>query len=345
LGAKYSATTIDGQGQSLVMKEAHLGSYHHRTVVTELTPYALSTRPLLSKVSQSCIEHNNWVSYFHNNTKRPRSVEKHQLNKHFNWHQHVGPFRLISDEQARQYDRDGYLVFEDVFDEATIDGLLAELDPIEQLTTDYLRSEGGTVSISRAEEITFAMHLVLRSKKAKAFTLQPFFQQLCHDLLGPDVRLYWDQLVYKKPGNKQDFPWHQDNGYTFIEPQQYLTCWVALSDADEKNGCPWLIPGAHREGTYKHWQTSLGLVCTDDVANKLSAPVRRGGVVVFSSLTPHMTGPNLTDKPRKTYIVQYAPDGVRAISNNSKEQPQLCNRPDRQYRILTDGQAPNAGLN
>ena len=30
----------------------------------------------------------------------------------------------------------------------------------------------------------------------------------------------------------------QDNGYTFIEPLQYLTCWVALNDATPENGCP-----------------------------------------------------------------------------------------------------------
>ncbi|MEZ5167264.1 MAG: hypothetical protein R2695_12550 [Acidimicrobiales bacterium] len=34
--------------------------------------------------------------------------------------------------------------------------------------------------------------------------------------------------------------------------------------------------------------------------------VRAGGAVVFSSLTPHMTGPNTTSAVRKTYILQYA---------------------------------------
>ena len=43
------------------------------------------------------------------------------------------------------------------------------------------------------------------------------------DLLGPDVRLYWDQAVYKKPETPREFPWHQDTGYVFTEPQDYLT--------------------------------------------------------------------------------------------------------------------------
>ena len=72
------------------------------------------------------------------------------------------------------------------------------------------------------------------------------------------MRLYWDQAVYKKPGTKDEFPWHQDNGYTYIEPQAYLTCWVALTDTDESNGCPWVMPGLHRRGLSSHENTDLG---------------------------------------------------------------------------------------
>ena len=161
------------------------------------------------------------------------------------------------------------------------------------------------------------------------------------DREGPFLRISQEQAVYKKPGNPREFPWHQDNGYTFIEPQQYLTCWVALSDADEENGCPWVIPGAHRVGTYAHRLTDIGFVCTsEEPARRLAAPVRKGGVVVFSSLTPHMTGPNLTDRLRKTYIVQFAPDGAHAIRVEDGERSAApCAEPDRQYSILVGGKA------
>jgi ectoine hydroxylase-related dioxygenase (phytanoyl-CoA dioxygenase family) len=269
-------------------------------------------------------------------------MKKHKLNDSFNWQDRKGPFRLISDEQAGQYNRDGYLVIEDAFDHRTIDTLLTELDPIEETTAAQLRKQSNSkASISRADEITFAAHLVTRCPNANLFTRSQFFLDLTHDLLGPNVRLYWDQLVYKKPGNPQNFPWHQDNGYTFIQPQQYLTCWVALTDADEENGCPWVIPGAHRVGTYAHRWTDLGFVCTNgETEERVSAPVRKGGVVVFSSLTPHMTGPNLTDNLRKTYIVQFAPDGARSIWITDGKRTELpCSAPDRQYSILVEGKA------
>ena len=84
------------------------------------------------------------------------------------------------------------------------------------------------------------------------------------DLIGPDVNLYWDQAVYKKPEKPRRFPWHQDNGYTFIEPQHYLTCWIALTDATEDNGCPWVAPGLHRSGTLAHrYVEPLGYECFD----------------------------------------------------------------------------------
>ena len=35
-----------------------------------------------------------------------------------------------------------------------------------------------------------------------------------------------------------------------------------------------------------------------------------GSIAVFSSLSPHRTGPNLTQKTRKAYILQYADDGA-----------------------------------
>ncbi len=271
-------------------------------------------------------------------------MKKHPLNEDFSWSDHTGPFRVIDEGQARGYDRDGYFLLEDAFEPEILEGLLAELDPLEAEFEKLLREKfGGKAFIARAGEITFNVHPVLRSPAAKAFTRHPVFQGLCHDLLGEDVRLYWDQTVYKKPGAAERFPWHQDNGYTYVEPQQYLTCWVALTDADEENGCPVVAPGVHRRGTLAHHGTELGFECfSEPPEQSVPVPVRAGGIVVLSSLTPHMTGPNLsTDRERKAYIVQFAPDGAEVITAGVAGAPRTrCDAPERQYPILAGGQAP-----
>ena len=146
---------------------------------------------------------------------------------------------------------------------------------------------------------------------ARRFAAHQVFAGLCHDLVGDDVRLYWDQLVYKQPEKPRHFPWHQDNGYTYVEPQQYLTCWVPLNDATVDNGCPWVVPGLHLGGTLAHaYVEPLGHQCLEDPVGAVPVPARAGSIVVFSSLTPHMTGPNTTGEVRRTYILQYAPDGA-----------------------------------
>ena len=264
-----------------------------------------------------------------------------QLNTSFDWHDHRGPFRMVTDAQARQYDERGFFVLDHALSSSEVDALLEAIDPFERQAEEVLRGmEGGRFFIARADEITFTTHLVLRSEALRRFTAGALFADLCADLIGPDVRLYWDQAVYKKPGTESPFPWHQDNGYAFVEPQQYLTCWVALTDATEDNGCPWVVPGLHRKGTLAHEYSDIGFVCLRDPEDAVAAAAPRGSIVVFSSLTPHSTGPNRTDRVRKAYIVQYAPSGAVVVRRGPDGPLQRvpADDPARQYEILRGGE-------
>ncbi|MDJ0865200.1 MAG: phytanoyl-CoA dioxygenase family protein [Myxococcota bacterium] len=268
-----------------------------------------------------------------------REPELHPLNRGFRWQQPEGPFRRISAAQARDYADTGCFVLEDAFGADEVRAAIAEIDPFEAQVEAFLRTRpDGRLFIARAGELTFTTHLVTRSPRLRDFCAGPVFQDLGHDLIGPDVRLYWDQAVYKKPGTADEFPWHQDNGYTYVEPQQYLTCWVALDDATVENGCPWVVPGVHRRGTLRHRMTELGWQCLERPENAVPVPVPAGGIAVFSSLTPHRTGPNRTDALRRAYIVQLAPDGACLVRDDGAREP--CAAPERQYPILVAGRPP-----
>ena len=69
--------------------------------------------------------------------------------------------------------------------------------------------------------------------------------------------------------------------------------------------------------------------------------VSRSFIVVFSSLSPHLTGPNTTDAVRKAYILQYAPDGAQVFRGDPAQgpppDPAPANDPRRQFPVLTDG--------
>ena len=218
---------------------------------------------------------------------------------------------------------------------------MAEIDPLEQRTEDLLAQvPGGRVLIARAGEITFTTHLVTRSPFLRAQAASGVLADLATDLLGPDVRLYWDQAVYKKPGTEAPFPWHQDNGYAYVEPQQYLTCWVALTDATPENGCPLVVPGLHRHGTLAHEPSDLGFVCLPEDTPSEPVSARAGDVVVFSSLTPHATGANRSERVRKAWIVQYAPDGAEVVrvTPDGSERREPATAPDRQFPVWRGGE-------
>jgi phytanoyl-CoA hydroxylase len=268
-------------------------------------------------------------------------MTRHPWNVDFEWEPHRGPHRRLTDPQATQFDELGFVVIEDAVDPATLERVTAEIDGFETELESFLRTQADDrIFIAEAGAITFTTHLVARSKAIRDLAISDVFVDLCADLIGPDVNMYWDQAVYKKPEKPRRFPWHQDNGYTFIEPQQYLTCWLALTDATEQNGCPWIAPGAHLSGTLAHtYVEPLGFECFAEPPTAAQpAAVRAGSAVVFSSLTPHFTGPNLTDEVRKAYILQYAPVGAEVLRGDPSAGPPIervaCDDPDRQFPIL-----------
>ena len=164
----------------------------------------------------------------------------HPWNIDFAWQDHSGPFRRLVAEQVSAFDRDGYLVVPDVLENATLAGVVAAVDGFEARADEYLAGlDGGRLAIAEHGAITSSVHLVAKSALLARY---PLIVDLCADLIGPDVNVYWDQAVYKKPAKPRRFPWHQDNGYAFVEPQQYLTVWLALTDATVDNGCPGWCP-------------------------------------------------------------------------------------------------------
>jgi phytanoyl-CoA hydroxylase len=267
-------------------------------------------------------------------------ITRHELNDRFQWRDRSGPFRLVSEDQARCYDHLGYFVLEDAFDADQVASIIDAIDPLEAQMEETLRQqEGGKLFIARANEITFTTHLVTHSEVLRRLASVSPLRDLAGDLIGPDVRLYWDQAVYKKPEASTSFPWHQDNGYAFLSPQQYLTCWIALTDATRDNGCPWVVPGLHRLGTLAHKLTDTGFVCLENPPGPVAIEVRAGSIVVFSSLTPHCTGPNRTADVRKSYIVQYAPDGAEVLVADRDGDVQRYPADDarRQFPVLREG--------
>ena len=267
----------------------------------------------------------------------------HPWNDEFAWTASEARSGRLTAAQVEAYDRDGYVVLDGAVPVERIDALLPSLDSLANEADAFLRNfDDDRLMISEADALVFGIHACTRFQEARDFVADELFADLCLDLVGPDARLYWDQIVYKYPEKPRRFPFHQDNGYGYVDPQQYLTCWVALTDATADNGCPRVVPGVHRGGTLTHtYVDPLGFECFADHPDAVTVEVEKGSVVVFSSLTPHLTGPNTTDAVRKAYILQYAPEGAAKLIGEAGDGPPERREPsndgDRQFLVVADG--------
>jgi len=143
---------------------------------------------------------------------------------------------------------------------------------------------------------------------------------LAKALLGDDMEMDFDHLIYKAPGNDIPFPWHQDEGYwrhgmkgLEFSDLRSTSIWIALDDADTDNGCMWMVPGSHLLGYFEHRPVKEGhhtlevLGADQWTAKGKSYPVPAGGAVLNTGRTLHYTGGNASNRHRRAFIVNFRP--------------------------------------
>lgn len=215
---------------------------------------------------------------------------------------------LLTEAQRKQYDEQGFVVLERYFTDSELSSVRARLDAFDEERHNAMHHQQEGISIP--DEIVFTHGIANRDATVEAFIRHPKFVALTADILGPNIQLYWDQTVYKRPEGKREFPWHQDNGYAPTDPVHYLTCWVAMNDATLENGCIWVLPKSHQQGVVPHQRTDIGLQCYFGEDPGIPVPIPAGSVVAFQSTLFHRSGSNQSSGMRKAYVVQYSVEGM-----------------------------------
>ncbi|NKB68573.1 MAG: hypothetical protein GKR89_16040 [Candidatus Latescibacteria bacterium] len=231
---------------------------------------------------------------------------------------------LISDADISQFEELGYFVGEGDFGHDALGAMASEMDRVYAQALEEAEATGDPQQIEAARTRRSFSQFHALSEVGSQFVRQPFYLEACTRLLGPDADLYYNQATTKMPqGRGKVFEWHQDSGYTTTEPLAYITCWTAISDSDQENGCIWVIPESHRWGVLEHQaeaetQDQYGGKNAQQVDDRQAIPVemRAGQVAVFSSLTLHRSGPNTSaDRPRRGFVPQYHVPGAILVSS------------------------------
>ena len=93
--------------------------------------------------------------------------------------------------------------------------------------------------------------------------ISPIFDKVCHNskildavesIIGKNILVCGTTLFIKNSNEKGFVSYHQDAKYIGLEPHNWVTAWVALTDSNEKNGCMKMWAGTHKNEIKHHNQ-------------------------------------------------------------------------------------------
>lgn len=239
---------------------------------------------------------------------------------------------MLTEEQKSAFWRDGFVRVDDVLTPDEVAALRARTDAIIRgevpFPQEYLQIEP-TLEGKAGEGID----PVLRVRKLWELTrYDPVFQaygrhpkivEIACDLLGPDIKLYVDQMLLKPPFHGSAKPYHQDSPYWPIEPRELATCWMALDEATVENGCMRFLPGTHRLGLLEHHRLEGPHIVPEGWQEMSQRPeevaveLKAGSCTFHHSLVLHETAPNRSPNPRRAMTTAY----MRATSRYVGKEP------------------------
>jgi phytanoyl-CoA hydroxylase len=247
---------------------------------------------------------------------------------------------MFTQAMKEYYQENGYLTVEGVFDHSELQAIRTQVDTLianpEHLPTGVTISREGNTAADRDSDA--AKNDAIRGA-AFLVRYMPFFQDIAKQerllacargLLGPRVKVFRDQALFKPPGG-QAKPLHQDQSYFRVDPiDDLITAWIALDDATLENGCMCYVPGSHQHGIFPVGQDPdrpvhhIPNTGTIDLPAPTPCPVPAGSVIFHHGCTLHHSGENQTDTWRKAIIFHYATSDAHSQNESLNEQVSLA---------------------
>lgn len=239
----------------------------------------------------------------------------------------------LTEEQKEAFWRDGFLAVPHLLSKDEVEALKRRVNaiildevpfPREHITLEPVLAGEQHEEIPLTQRVRKIIHLTRYDPVFQEYARHPKIVGVVCDLLGPDIKLYVDQLLMKPPFYGSAKPYHQDSAYFPIEPMELVTCWLAMDDATRENGCMRYLPGTHKLGLLEH-HTLEGPHIVPEGWEKMSTlpeevcvEIEEGGCIFHHSLILHESSPNRSPHPRRAMTTCY----MRATSRYTGPPPQ-----------------------
>ena len=147
----------------------------------------------------------------------------------------------LSSNQLKQYKDEGFVSPINIFTKEKAKEIRNEIELIENKIPGALEKSG----------------------RYNAHLISPLLDKVAHNskildavecLIGKNILICGTTLFIKNPNERGFVSYHQDAKYIGLEPHNWVTAWVAITDSNEKNGCMRMWSGSHKDNLKKHDQ-------------------------------------------------------------------------------------------
>ena len=233
--------------------------------------------------------------------------------------------QALDAEQLANYERDGFIVLENLFSQEEVVSLLDEVHRLsrageQQQWDEAIREPGSDIVRS-----VFRVHRL--SDKIDALSRDPRVLDVARQILGSETYIHQSRVTFKPGFHGKEFYWHSDFETWHVEDgmpsMRALSCSILLTDNVASNGPLMLIPGSHKQfiacqgvtpdAHYKKSlrkqeygvpdPLSLELLAEQGGVQQVVAPA--GSVVFFDCNVMHGSSSNITPWPRANVFMVY----------------------------------------
>ena len=239
----------------------------------------------------------------------------------------------LSQEQLDFFDKNGYLILENLFSPSEVKALQKESDYLLELIInsslmhqrlsgrlDWRQTSQGVQNVRKIQPIN-DLSLAFTHAIADERIVSPLRQIMGEEPVLMEEKLNGKQPLTKKvdglPIREMDdfFPVHNDWAYYAAQnyPQSVLSSALLLDDCTADNGPLRIWPGSHKKHL-EHEMVANGLEINADLIDHqggidMLAPA--GSFMIFHVLVVHNSRPNTSGKPRRLMIYSHYPESFK----------------------------------
>ena len=140
----------------------------------------------------------------------------------------------LTTDQIQQYHKEGYVAPIEILTREEALEVRNEIELIENRFPNELNNSG-----------RYNVHLI--SPKLDEVVHNSNILDSVESIIGKNILVCSTTLFIKNANQNGFVSYHQDAKYIGLEPHNWVTAWIAITDSNETNGCMKMWPGSHAD--------------------------------------------------------------------------------------------------